>query len=243
MFFSAEEGPLCRRAWLRRTAAFLMAIPCAAQEPRSLPPPGDPPGDSGLSALLERMRKIVASKDAAALTALMLPEFKVEFDVGKGPLVFRRHWKPEAPDSEVWEVLGKALALQGASYLPTLFCVPYVYKSFPRDLDPLTHVVATGADATLRDRPAKDGAVLGTRDHAIIPLAEPLQPPVVIRESAFLAVNDTSAGRCFVSGSQVYSPAGHRMFFERRNGKWQWISLAAETLAEPPELKSHLMKG
>jgi hypothetical protein len=196
-----------------------------------------------LSALLERMRGIVASKDATALTALMLPEFKVEFDVGKGPLVFRRHWKPEAPDSEVWEVLGKALALQGSAYLPTLFCVPYVYKSFPRDLDPLAHVVATGADATLRDRPAGDGAVRGKRDYAIIRLADPLQPPVVIRESSFVAVNDESAGRCFVAGSEVYSPAGHRMFFERRGGRWQWISLAAETLADPPELKRHLMKG
>ena len=243
MSFSADGARLCRRSLLRGAAALLMGIPCGAQAVRRLPPPTDRPADPGLSTLLERMHSIVASKDAVKLTALMQPDFKVEFDVGKGPQVFRRYWKPEKADSAVWEVLAKALAVQGVFGMPTLFCVPYLYMRFPIDLDPLAHVVAIGSGAVLRDRPDADGKALGTREQAIMALAEPLTTPVMIPGRKFLTVNDESAGRCYVAGAEVYSPAGHRMFFERRGGKWQWLSLAAATLAEPPELKRHLTKG
>ncbi|HTS61949.1 MAG TPA: hypothetical protein VMH28_07980 [Candidatus Acidoferrales bacterium] len=188
------------------------------------------------------MRSAVASRDAAAVTALMLPTFKVEFDVGKGPQVFRRYWKPEAGESPVWEILGRLLALPGTPALPSLFCLPYLYMRFPRDLDPFAHVVA-GADTSIRDRPGPDGAVAGNLNYSIVRLAEPLAPPVIIPGGKFLAVDDPDAGHGYVAGSDVYSPAAHRMFFERRNGKWQWISLAAGTLADPPELKRQPAKG
>ena len=245
MSSSAEPARLsCRRAWLRATAALLLRISAAyAQQERRLPPPEKPPDDPDLRRLLARMNNVVDSRDAAALTALMLPTFRVEFDVGKGPQVFRRHWKPESKESRVWEVLGKALAVQGAFCLPTLFCIPYVYVRFPWDLDPLAYVVAVGEGATLRNRPGPDAAALEKLKHSIIRLAEPLSPPVVVPDSQFLAVDDPGAGRCYVAGSDVYSPAAHRMFFERRNGKWQWISLAAATLADPPQLKSQAPKG
>jgi hypothetical protein len=70
-----------------------------------------------------------------------------------------------------------------------------------------------------------------------------LAPPVIIPGSKFLAVDDPDVGRGYVAGSDVYSPAAHRMFFERRAGKWQWISLAAGTLSDPPELMGRTAKG
>jgi len=225
---------LSRRAWLCGTTLGMVRISYADQQPRRLPPPDDQKIDAGLNSLLEQMRSMVASRNAAALTALMLPTFRVEFDSGKGPLAFRRYWKMESRNSAVWDVLGKALAVQGTFYLPSLFCIPYFLRSFPRELDPLAYVVSVGAAATLRDRPARDGASVGTADHAIIQLAKPVSPPVIIPDNSFLAVNDPGFGSCYVAGSEVYSPAAHRMFFERRNGKWLWISLAAATLADPP---------
>jgi hypothetical protein len=244
MSFSAERAHcISRRAWLYGTVAALAGIPAAAQQPRRLPPPGGQPADAALSLFLDRMREIVASRNTAALTALMAPEFRVEFDVGKGPQVFRSHWRPDAENSPVWAVLGKALAVQGDFYLPSLFCIPYVYKSFPMDLDPLAHVVAVGEGATLRDRPAPDGAAVGKIRYSIIQLAEPLSTPVIIPDNKFLAVDDPGAGRCYAAGSEVYSPAAHRMFFERRSGRWRWISLAAATLADPPVLKRQIAKA
>ena len=235
MSSSAEHvGSFCRRAWLCGTATALLRIPAAAQTPMRLSPPRDPPADPGLQLLLARMRKIVDSRDATALAALLSPTFRVEFDAGKGPQAFRRHWKPETRESPVWEVLGSALAVQGAFCLPSLFCLPYVYLKFPRDLDPLAYVVAVSAGATLRKRPDTDGAVVGRLDHSIIRVSEPLVSPVIIPSNKFLAVDDATAGHCYIAGSDVYSPAAHRMFFERANGKWRWISLVAATFDAMP---------
>ena len=52
----------------------------------------------------------------------------------------------------------------------------------------------------------------------------------------FVAVQHPEHGVCYVAGSDVYSPAGHRAFFEKRQGRWRWMSLAAPTLATPPAL-------
>ena len=169
----------------------------------------------------------------------MLPDFRVEFDSGKGPLAFRRHWRSEKAASPLWDLLPRLLKLTGSVYSPTLYALPWVFTHFPADLDPLAYVVAVSAGVALRTKPEAAAAQMGTLDFSTIPLTTPLRPPVLIPSGRFLEVNHPLAGRCFVAGSDVYSPAGHRMFFEKRKGQWRWISLAAATLAEPPDLKRH----
>ena len=226
-----------RRDWLGKVAFFLLAGSAQAQQGRRLPPPEPKDDVSELQALLDRMRQMVESKNARALLALMQPDFRVEFDVGKGPRVFQKHWTPESPDSPVWEILARALALEGSFPMDSLFCIPYLHISFPKDLDPLAYVVATGEKAILRDQPAADGAEVATLDRSIVKLGEPIAPPVVIRNESYVSIDDPDAGRGFIAGSEVYSPAGHRLFFHHRQGKWRWISLAAATLADPPSEK------
>jgi hypothetical protein len=58
----------------------------------------------------------------------------------------------------------------------------------------------------------------------------------VLADVPFVAVRHPEHGVCYVAGSAVYSPAGHRAFFEKRQGQWRWLSLAAPTLATPPVL-------
>jgi hypothetical protein len=165
----------------------------------------------------------------------MPPDFKVEFDVGKGPEVFRRHWNPDASASPVWAVLERLLSLGGTFYSESLFAAPYVYTRFPLDLDRLRYVVATGeVEMRAASTPASDS--VGVLRHAIVPLAAPLTPPALLVQLPFVAVHHPERGVCYVAGSDVYSPAGHRVFFEKRQGRWRWLSLAAATLATPPGL-------
>jgi hypothetical protein len=168
---------------------------------------------------------------------MMLPDFRVEFDAGKGPAAFRRHWRSEQRSSDLWTVLPRLLELPGSFYSPTLFALPFVFTHFPTDLDPIAYVVATAQNVPLHAKPVTGAERIGALDFAIIPLAKPPRPPVIISRGQFLEVIHPEAGHGFVAGSDVYSPAGHRMFFERRMGQWRWISLAAATLADPPELK------
>lgn len=227
---------LTRRDWLRLAVAGLTVPVLSGAELRRLSPPGDVTQDPALNALITRIRQRAEARDARSLEALMLPDFRVEFDAGKGPLAFRRHWRSEQPGSLLWAVLPKLISLPGSYYSPTLFALPFVYTDFPTDLDPLAHVVALSENVALYAKPEPGSPRVATLDHAIIPLVTPLRPPAIIRVP-FLEVVHPQAGQCFVAGSDVYSPAGHRMFFEKRKGQWRWISLAAATLADPPPLK------
>lgn len=230
---------LTRRSWLQSVATVMVAsvsYPSAAQDDlRSILPEDDSARDTSLLALLGTMRTIVRRKDSKALYALMAPDFKVEFDAGKGPDAFRRHWDSETSTCAVWTVLDRLLSLGGTFYSDSLFALPYVYTRFPYDLDRLRYVVATGevpvyAEATLAS------ARIGVLKHAVVPLATPLTPPVKLCQQPFVALEHPELGLCYVAGADVYSPAGHRAFFERRSGQWRWLSLAAPTLATPAVL-------
>jgi hypothetical protein len=223
---------------MRLAAAGVVAAPYAASaqsDLRSLVPPDQSARDKSLRALLATMRTVVRHKDSKALTARMDANFKVEFDVGKGPAAFRRQWNPEASTSPVWALMDRLLSLGGTFYSDSLFALPYVYTRFPLDLDRLSHVVATGVVAMYAE-PSRAGKPVDMLKDAIVPLVAPLTPPAMLVDLPFVAVQHPQRGVCYVAGSDVYSPAGHRAFFEKREGKWRWLSLAAPTLATPPVL-------
>ncbi|MCU0247336.1 MAG: hypothetical protein MUC42_12225 [Bryobacter sp.] len=225
-----------RRDWIRIAAATAGARALGAEE-RRLPAPRPHPEEAALAQLIERIKTAVKQQNTAALEALMGPEFRVEFDVGKGPAAFRRHWKSNSPQSPLWGVLNHLFALPGYFYSDTLFAVPYTVARFPIDLDPLSHVVAVSEDVPLLAQPQAGAAKVGAVNHGVIvELAEPLQPPVLLPADRFLELKHPEHGRCYVAGAGVYHPAAHRAFFEKRKGRWVWISLAAATLADPPEL-------
>ena len=229
----------------RRRGLFLLGgLACVSvfgDELRKIPPPGVASRDAALTALLNRMRRIVTERDYRSLDGLMSPTFRVEFDVGQGPRVFRNHWRTESHQSPLWKILERLLSLEGTFYSPTLYVLPYLYARFPIDLNPLEYVVAVNQEVPLFAKPEPGAEPIGLLQHSIVPLAKPLEPPVIIPAEGFIEVNHPSLGRCFAGAGSVYCAAGHRAFFEKRNGKWRWISLAAATLAQPPRL--HLKTG
>jgi hypothetical protein len=170
---------------------------------------------------------------------MMLPDFRAEFDGAKGPAGFHRHWAPQSHASPVWEILARLLPLGGSFYSGTLFAMPYVYTHFPIDLDLLSHVVVVKEKAALLATASGQSQPIGHLGHCIVPLATPLQAPVVLPPEGTLELSLPEQGACHIATSDVYSPAGHRAFFEKRAGRWRWISLTAGTLAEPPELALH----
>ena len=235
----SADAPLgiSRRDVLKLAASlgFLVA-PGYAGSPRQIRPVDESNRDESLHLFLGRMRSYVGARDDSALQQLIAADFKVEFDAGRGPTAFRQYWRPEQKSSMVWTILDRLLTLGGTFYSDTLFALPYVYTLFPPDLDLLGNVVAVKQFANVYDRPVENAAKEIALNYAILPLVEPVKPPVVLRPELFIAVEHPEVGRCFVRGSDVCSPAGHRAFFEKRDGKWTWLSLVAGTLAEPPDL-------
>jgi hypothetical protein len=220
--------PLLFGAWRKSHGAEL--------ELRSLEPTAATHSPKELLVLVGRLRSIAAAKDYRALEALMMPEFRVEFDAGKGPAAFRRRWASQSHESPVWPVLERLLQLEGVFQSESLYCCPYVYPRFPLDLDLLKHVVMTKPDGRLLAEPKPDAETLMRVSNGILPLAKPLSPPVDLTSKGFLELELPGFASCYVAAADVYSPAGYRLFFERQKGRWRWISLACATLEYPPDL-------
>ena len=152
---------------------------------------------------------MVGAKDLAVLQSLMLPTFRVEFDVGKGPKAFRDYWGAANSGVTLWEVLGRVLSLGGSFFSPTLFGAPYPFTRFPNDLDPLAHVVAAGANVPLLAMPQPGASQVGSLDHAIVPLAAHLSPPAVVPVASLVELDHPAIGLDFPAlGVARFQPLG-----------------------------------
>jgi hypothetical protein len=231
--FSADPRSISRREWIKLAGtSLLFASACfPASDLRRIPPVDESERDESLQQFLSRLRGIVLERQSTALEHLLGPSFKVEFGLGKGPVVFRQHWRSESDSSPVWNILERILSLGGTFYSETLFAVPYVYTRFPVDMDLLGHIVATTEMGIVFETPNLNSGRPARLDYSILPLTQRFVPPVIIKPDQFLQVDHPEFGRCYVAGTDVYSPVGHRAFFEKKNGQWTWLSLVAGSFA------------
>jgi hypothetical protein len=213
----------------RRQCLFLALSTTVAARPaatgRKLEPPTDSPRDEELTRFLDNLAAIVARCDERGLLSLVGSRFRVEFSDGKGRDAFRRFWQTDQPNSTVWTVLSRLLTMDGAFYSPTLFAIPYVYTEFPVDLDPFAHVAALGPDIIVNREARPDSAAVATLAFDIVPADPALTAPVRLDRTEWVRVITPQGDPGFVAAREVWSPAAHRMFFEKRKGRWEWISL------------------
>jgi hypothetical protein len=219
---------LNRREWLSAAVVGVAAAPLVhgqGEADRKLLPRNDADKDPALKAFLANMNAIVQKKDAAKLLALMGPVFKVELFVGKGPGVFKSHWHPEDPKSEVWVVLERVLALGGTFYEKDMYAAPYVYTKFPMDVNLLEYVAVVKDAAPLRAEAKADAAVVETLSYDIVQVEPALTAPVRLDKQEWVQVATAGGKKGYVASADVYSPAGYRVLFEKQAGRWHWLSL------------------
>jgi hypothetical protein len=197
----------------------------AAGSARRFEPVNEIARDSALRNYVDQLSRIVAGKNELALLGEMEPTFRVEFNRGKGPVAFRKYWKPDLPQSGVWKVLARLFAMGGTFYSPSLYAIPYVYTQFPTDLDPFEYVAALKDKVPVRSGASSDDTVIGTISCELVRVSPKLKPPVRLDSTPWIQVITSASAAGFVASDDVYSPAGHRVFFEKRRGRWRWISL------------------
>ena len=196
----------------------------AADPTRKLHPVSEIERDPRLRSYVDYLKRIVSQKNERALLAEMDPRFRVEFDRGKGPVAFRKYWKPESPHTGIWNVLTRLFAIGGTFYSPSLFAIPYVYTRFPVDLDPFEYVAALRDNVAVRSGASSKSRIIATISSEFVRVTPKLKAPVRLDSMSWVRVT-TEGATGFVRSDDVYSPAAHRAFFEKRKGRWRWISL------------------
>lgn len=219
----AAASQISRRQWLASVVASPLVFAAEAAG-RKLEPRDEASRDPDLDLLLQGLTAIVDRRDEQQLLSKIGPKFRVEFEAGKGRTSFSQFWKTGLPDSEIWNVLSRLLAIGGTFYSPTLFAIPYVFTGFPIDLDPFGHVVALKESVKVHRDFLLDSPVVAALSFEIAATEPALPAPVRLDRTEWVHV--IAAGRSgYVASREVWSPAGHRMFLEKRRGRWEWISL------------------
>src|ERR1044071_8388557 len=103
----------------------------SAQAPR-LEPVDQAPQQPDFLAFRNELRQTIARRDVAALLRVVHPNIKSSFGGDDGIEAFKRHWRLDRPDSELWRELGAVLALGGTFLDPDQFAAPYVYSKWPQ---------------------------------------------------------------------------------------------------------------
>lgn len=163
-----------------------------------------------------RLQAAVARHDTAAVLEALSRDVKLSFGGDDGVDAFKTQWRPDAPDSALWDTLATALALGGSFDAQGRFAAPYVYSRWPAEVDVFSHVVAVGSGVRVRAAADEAAAVIGQLDFSIVALADPAG-----ERPGWTAVKLPAGQVGHVRAQFVRSPIDFRLGFSKKSGRWQ----------------------
>lgn len=247
----SRAGRRCDRVKARGTLALiaLMAVACVGDDGRTgtdssgadatptyaLVDSGAPklrPRDEAsesFRAFRARALGAFARRDTAFLHAMLAPEIRVSFGPDQGIDEFKRMWKTDAANSDVWTALMRVLTMGGEQPSDSQFVAPYVYAFWPDSMDAFELVAVIGDSVRVVEAPTADSRVLGAALHSILKLIEwkGLPESGVAADTTWAQVRLPNGVPGWIRGASVYSPVSWRAMFVRRGERWQMVFFVA----------------
>jgi hypothetical protein len=163
--------------------------------------------------------KIVDGKDRHKLLKILDPQIKSSFGGNGGIREFKEYWKIESPNSRLWGVLKTVLSMGGTFSSRDQFCAPYVFASFPEELDSFEWVAIIAVDVPLRSEAHPDAPIIARLSHALVrKLGDD-------EDGKWINVEAVGIGKGFVDRLFVRSPLDWRACFSKRKNGWVMASL------------------
>jgi hypothetical protein len=205
--------------WLLAGGSFV----AGAAAPRRLLPVDEGASQPDFFTFRAQLLMAVARHDATALMAVVHPDIKCDFGGGEGRAFFEEHWRPAAPDSQIWAELAAVLALGGTFSGADTFIAPYVFSRWPQAVDSFEHVAVVGDRVRIRAAPRSEAEPAGVSSFEILPLARQSS----LAPDDWTAVTLTGGKVGYIASRFVRSPIGYRAFFSKQDGHWQMLMFIA----------------
>jgi hypothetical protein len=210
--------------------ASCLASASAAAQVATLRPVDEAFRDDSLYAVRAQLLSAVARRDVQALLGLVDPNIRTNFG-GDGTIDdFRAMWHitDRKADSELWRVLGSALAFGGTfSNQGREFSAPYTYARWPESLDAFEHVAIVGAGVRVRAEPSLASETLRTLTFAIVPIARNGDLPTEEIAERWVAIRLSDGRVGYVAADYVKSPIDYRAVLSHASGTWKLAALVA----------------
>lgn len=205
------------------SAVFSLNI--TAQERRLLPV-DEAAKDASFKQFREKLTSAVEKRDAKYVLSIVDPKIKNGFGGEDGFANFKKQWKINSPKSELWDELLFALTNGGAFTLEgknKLFVAPYVFSSFPADLDSFEYSAIVGTDVRLHAAPGISSPTVGALSYSIVKAnyQNSVKEKTNSEKYDWVKVETTDGKKGFVAARFVRSPIGYRAGFEKIRGQWK----------------------
>ena len=164
----------------------------------------------------------IARRDASALLAIVHKQIKNSFGGDDGIEEFKKKWKPEGSDSDLWKELGTALALGGSFDREGRFIAPYVYSRWPEKTDSFENLAIVGVNVRVRESPRNDSATVDSLSFVIVPLLREQK-----EHEGWTAIRRRNGKPGYVASQYARSPIDYRAVFARIDGRWQLTTFVA----------------
>lgn len=184
----------------------------------------------------EEIFNAIKEKDAFTLLEMVHQNIRTSVDGSESVASFVDFWGLDNPqniaESPLWKELEITLSMGGTfTNDGTSFYAPYVYSTFPDNLDGATHGAVTGSGVRLRQGPSLDSEVLQIITYEVVEVLElQASSPEKIGEDTYpwVKIKTTQGKEGFIFGKYFRSPLDYRACFQRMaNGQWQMVYFLA----------------
>lgn len=203
------------------TFSFLTVSILAFGQNSKFPPKDESTKTPELNEFVKELKEIIKNKDSEKLLAIVHPEIKFDFDDGVGKEKFKKNWKPEEKNSDLWVIMNKIVGLGGVfnkNRTETFydFVFPYVNTVDLEDGDDYFRtLVITNKGVNVREKPDLNSKLIGQLTYDIVTYDYEKSED----EWYFIQTGDKKISG-YIKSDFAYSPVDYRMFLTRENGKW-----------------------
>ena len=188
--------------------------------------------DTSFAAFRKELREAVRRRDSPFVMSVVDPKIEMGFDGNAGIKDFKKVWKPERKESDLWPVLDQILGMGGTfekSNGRREFCAPYVTSRFPAGFDEFESGAITGKDVCLYARPQAGAPVLGTLSYDVVKVLDwsGERSQKATTKDRWVLIRTPQGRRGYVRHEFVRSPVDFRAYFAKVNGRWMMVGLIA----------------
>ncbi len=190
--------------------------------------------DASFTQFREKTIAALKKKDKKYLLSITDRNIKLGFGGVDGIENFKKDWKINSPNSEVWNEL-LAIFTNGGTFFKeakvknSQFCAPYIFTSFPEDLDAFEYNSIFGENVNLREKPDLNSEVIAQLSYNVVKVDFEKSVKNAKNGETFewYKIKTLGGKEGFVSAEFVRSPIGYRSCFEKQKGKWKMTAFLA----------------
>lgn len=195
---------------------------------RKLYPVDEGAKDASFKVFRDKLIGGVKQRNTRFVLSVLHPRVHLSFGGHYGEKDFLDLWKPDSPDSALWDELSAILSLGGTfseAEGKRVFWAPYTFSTFPDDMDAYEYVSIIGKNVRVRSKPNITAKIVTNLSYDIV------KATLLISDNnreddipGWVKVVVPDGRNGFVAERYARSAIDYRLGFERIRGKWLIIS-------------------